>query len=186
MTPPSPADIFSRYRPASDNEVRAESYGALKTARINHESDWRKQRGTFDDQTIFGPQRDFECACGKYVGERHSGIICDICGVKVTSIDARRTCCAHINLPVEILHPLATGGQNLQALPVLPVAYIESRGGAELLDGYDQVLRHADAEPIAAGFRRIVEVLTPLLVTSHIWNLPQRLLIAYGMALKPV
>jgi DNA-directed RNA polymerase beta' subunit len=125
MPPILPGNIAIHYSPETGNEIRAESYGVLHSARINADPEWRKQRGTFDDRATFGPKRDFECACGKYFGRQHAGIICDQCGVKITTSDARRTRCAHINLPVPVSHPLAAV-EPVNSLPVLPVAFIEA------------------------------------------------------------
>jgi hypothetical protein len=184
MRPYLPHQIAIRYRPATDNEVQTQSFGLLKVARINTEPDWRKQRGTFDDQAAFGPKRDFECACGKYLGSDSAGIICDQCGVKVASSDLRRSRCGHINLPVAILHPMRGDSAPLNVLPVLPVAFIEAPDGADLLRAYDHVLHGGDARTLSEAFGSLLDVLAPLLVAAHNWNLSERCLIAHGMALK--
>ncbi|MHC4451483.1 MAG: DNA-directed RNA polymerase subunit beta', partial [Planctomycetota bacterium] len=55
-------------------------------------------------ERIFGPERDWECACGKYKGIKHKGIICDRCGVKVTHSRVRRKRMGHISLAAPIVH----------------------------------------------------------------------------------
>jgi DNA-directed RNA polymerase subunit beta' len=55
-------------------------------------------------ERIFGPVKDFECACGKYKRIRYKGIICDRCGVEVTEKKVRRDRVGHINLVVPIAH----------------------------------------------------------------------------------
>jgi DNA-directed RNA polymerase subunit beta' len=55
-------------------------------------------------ERIFGPERDWECACGKYKGTKHKGIICDRCGVKVTHSRVRRKRMGHINLAAPVVH----------------------------------------------------------------------------------
>ena len=55
-------------------------------------------------EKIFGPERDWECACGKYKGIKHKGIICDRCGVKVTHSRVRRKRMGHIALAAPIVH----------------------------------------------------------------------------------
>ncbi|MEC8818216.1 MAG: DNA-directed RNA polymerase subunit beta', partial [Planctomycetota bacterium] len=55
-------------------------------------------------ERIFGPERDYECACGKYKGTKYKGIICDRCGVKVTHSRVRRKRMGHINLAAPIVH----------------------------------------------------------------------------------
>jgi hypothetical protein len=184
MPPSLPPNIAAKYRPSTSNEVRAESFGVLKTAKLHAESDWQKQRGSFDDQRIFGPRRRYECACGKYQGSEHGGIICDLCGVKITTPDVRRVRCAHINLDVEIPHPLGTEQDRLHSIPVLPVSFVEAERGGELLFAYDVIIRARDGRAVAEGFTRLCEILCPVLVTAHCWDLGDRLLIAHGMALK--
>jgi DNA-directed RNA polymerase beta' subunit len=55
-------------------------------------------------ERIFGPERDWECACGKYKGTKYKGIICDRCGVKVTHSRVRRKRMGHINLAAPVVH----------------------------------------------------------------------------------
>jgi DNA-directed RNA polymerase subunit beta' len=55
-------------------------------------------------ERIFGPERDYECACGKYKGTKYKGIICDRCGVKVTHSRVRRKRMGHINLAAPVVH----------------------------------------------------------------------------------
>jgi hypothetical protein len=102
----------------------------------------------------------------------------------VTTSDVRRSRCAHINLPVAILHPLGGEPAELNTVPVLPVAFIEAPGGADLLRAYDKVLRGGDARELSDAFGMLLDVLAPLLFAAHNWNLSERLLIAHGMALK--
>ena len=55
-------------------------------------------------EKIFGPTKNYECYCGKYKKIRYKGIVCDKCGVEVTSKDARRDRMGHINLAVPVTH----------------------------------------------------------------------------------
>src|SRR3954454_8287759 len=120
MPPILPPHILAHYRPATSNDIRAKSFGVLESARFGRARlDWQFVRGTFDDQRIFGPVRPFRCACGKYAGFASADILCDQCGVKVTSTKVRRSRCAHINLSDPIQHPLEKIGSELTALPVL-------------------------------------------------------------------
>ena len=61
--------------------------------------------GLFSEQ-IFGPVRDYRCQCGKYQGRQFEGIICENCGVEVTTSEKRRKTYAKIELPVPAIHPL--------------------------------------------------------------------------------
>ena len=63
----------------------------------------REKDGLFCER-IFGPERDWECSCGKYKGTKYKGIICDRCGVKVTHSRVRRKRMGHINLAAPIVH----------------------------------------------------------------------------------
>jgi hypothetical protein len=184
MPPNLPADLAHHYVPATDNNIRDESFGLLTAARVNAEPDWQRQRGTFDDQATFGPRRPFACACGKYDGRQHANVICDRCGVKVTTPQARRSRCAHINLPEAIAHPFGGEHDRLATLPVLPAAFVEAPAGPTLLHAYDNILRSTGPAALSSAFRRLVDLLLPVLVTTHRWNLTDRLLVAHGMALK--
>ncbi len=74
------------------------------------------------DPQIFGPRRELVCECGKYEGQRHEGMICELCGVKVSSQAAvlRQTRLGHVHLAVPCKHPL---GENwVDDFPVAPYA----------------------------------------------------------------
>ncbi len=88
----SPTDILSW----SQGEVR-------KPETINYRTYRPEKDGLFCER-IFGPERDWECACGKYKGIKHKGIICDRCGVKVAHSRVRRERMGHINLAAPIVH----------------------------------------------------------------------------------
>ncbi len=89
---------------ASPNDIRSWSFGeAKKPETINYRTYRPEKDGLFCER-IFGPERDWECACGKYKGTKHKGIICDRCGVKVTHSRVRRKRMGHINLAAPIVH----------------------------------------------------------------------------------
>src|SRR5260370_18470110 len=129
------------YRPATDREVCSWSFGAVKAPREPGATSWEARRGTLDDQVIFGPLREFHCSCGKYEGELYRGMICDLCGVKVTTCQVRRQRFGHMNLPVGVLHPLGEAGERLSAVPVLPAAFWQARAGSRLAERYDELAR---------------------------------------------
>ncbi len=175
------------YRPATDKEVHSWSFGSLKSIRFLAATNWEQQRGTLDDQSIFGPRKDLECACGKYQGPRHRNMICDICGVKVTSLDARRQRFGHIDMPVSIEHPLGDKGEHLSTIPVLPAAYFESSGGTALRELYDELILAVISESqegLRVGWNRLVELLVPVLIIAQKWNLQEARTIARGLALE--
>ena len=88
----SPESILS----ASRGEV-------LKPETINYRTHKPERDGLFCER-IFGPVRDYECACGKYKRIRYKGIVCDRCGVEVTEKKVRRDRIGHINLVVPVAH----------------------------------------------------------------------------------
>jgi hypothetical protein len=138
-----PANLSTQYRPATDREVHSWSFGALRSIRLPGATSWQQQIGTLDDQRIFGPRRDQECACGKYQGPKYRNMICDSCGVKVTSPDVRRQRFGHIDLPFSISHPLGEKADTLSVAPVLPATFIESSGGQPLALVYEDLARIA-------------------------------------------
>jgi TPR repeat protein len=92
-------------RPGGANEIRSWSYGAVKRPLAYDEQTRRPVRDGLYCERIFGPERDWECSCGKYKGTKYKGIICDRCGVKVTHSRIRGERMGHINLAVPVLHP---------------------------------------------------------------------------------
>ncbi|MGS2740503.1 DNA-directed RNA polymerase subunit beta' [Sinomicrobium sp. M5D2P17] len=89
---------------ASPESILAESRGeVLKPETINYRTHKPERDGLFCER-IFGPVKDYECACGKYKRIRYKGIVCDRCGVEVTEKKVRRDRVGHINLVVPIAH----------------------------------------------------------------------------------
>ena len=89
---------------ASSDAILARSYGEVtKPETINYRSFRPEKDGLFCEK-IFGPVRDWECACGKYKRIRYKGIICDRCGVEVTQKSVRRERMGHIALAVPVVH----------------------------------------------------------------------------------
>ncbi len=89
---------------ASPESILAVSNGeVLKPETINYRTHKPERDGLFCER-IFGPVKDFECACGKYKRIRYKGIVCDRCGVEVTEKKVRRDRVGHINLVVPVAH----------------------------------------------------------------------------------
>jgi DNA-directed RNA polymerase subunit beta' len=89
---------------ASPESILEKSRGeVLKPETINYRTHKPERDGLFCER-IFGPIKDFECACGKYKRIRYKGIICDRCGVEVTEKKVRRDRVGHINLVVPVAH----------------------------------------------------------------------------------
>jgi len=89
---------------ASPETILSWSYGeVLKPETINYRRLRPEKDGLFCE-AIFGPQRDWQCYCGKYKNPRYKGIICDKCGVEVTRSAVRRERMGHINLATPVAH----------------------------------------------------------------------------------
>lgn len=89
---------------ASPEFLLERSYGeVLKPETINYRTHKPERDGLFCER-IFGPVKDYECACGKYKRIRYKGIVCDRCGVEVTEKKVRRERVGHINLVVPVAH----------------------------------------------------------------------------------
>ena len=182
-----PPNIAALYRPVTDREVHSRSFGLVKMPRNPDAERWEQRRGTLEDQRIFGPLRDFECACGKYRGSKYQNMICDWCWVKVTTRAARRLRFGHIDLPASVLHPLDQSGERLSAIPVLPAVFTESLGGKHLADLYDDLVRCVPSESpknIIGGVKRLVELLLPVATVAHEWHLREAETLTWGLALE--
>ena len=89
---------------ASPDDILTKSHGEVtKPETINYRSFRPEKDGLFCEK-IFGPVKDWECACGKYKGIRYKGIVCDRCGVEVTLKSVRRERMGHIALAVPVVH----------------------------------------------------------------------------------
>ncbi len=89
---------------ASPETILSASRGeVLKPETINYRTHKPERDGLFCER-IFGPVKDYECACGKYKRIRYKGIVCDRCGVEVTEKKVRRDRVGHINLVVPVAH----------------------------------------------------------------------------------
>jgi len=89
---------------ASPNDIRSWSFGEVRKPETINYRTYRPERDGLFCERIFGPERDWECACGKYKGTKFKGIICDRCGVKVTHSRVRRKRMGHINLAAPCVH----------------------------------------------------------------------------------
>ncbi len=93
-----------RIRLASPEEILRWSYGEVKKPEtINYRTQRAEREGLFCEK-IFGPEKNYQCYCGKYKGVKYKGIVCDRCGVEVTSSAVRRERMGHIKLAVPVCH----------------------------------------------------------------------------------
>jgi len=89
---------------SSPEQILKKSHGEVtKAETINYRTFKPEKDGLFDER-IFGPTKDFECYCGKYRRIRYKGIVCDRCGVEVTSSSVRRDRMGHITLAAPVAH----------------------------------------------------------------------------------
>ena len=89
---------------ASPDKIRSWSHGEVKKPEtINYRTLKPEKEGLFCEK-IFGPQRDWECHCGKYKRVRYKGVVCDRCGVEVTRAKVRRERMGHIELAAPVSH----------------------------------------------------------------------------------
>ncbi|MFH1180974.1 MAG: DNA-directed RNA polymerase subunit beta' [bacterium] len=99
------ADLESiRIKVASPEDILAWSRGEVtKPETINYRTQKAEKDGLFDER-IFGPEKDYECYCGKYKRIRYKGVVCDRCGVEVTKAQVRRERMGHIKLATPVSH----------------------------------------------------------------------------------
>ncbi|ASF37727.1 DNA-directed RNA polymerase subunit beta' [Halobacillus halophilus] len=89
---------------ASPDKIRSWSYGEVKKPEtINYRTLKPEKDGLFCER-IFGPQKDWECHCGKYKRVRYKGVVCDRCGVEVTKAKVRRERMGHLELAAPVSH----------------------------------------------------------------------------------
>jgi len=89
---------------ASPEKIRSWSYGEVKKPEtINYRTLKPEKDGLFCER-IFGPQKDWECHCGKYKRVRYKGVVCDRCGVEITKSKVRRERMGHIELAAPVTH----------------------------------------------------------------------------------
>ena len=89
---------------ASPEAIKNWSHGEVtKSETINYRTQRSERHGLFDEK-IFGPDKDYECYCGKYKGIRYKGIVCEKCGVEITRSIVRRERMGHIDLSAPVSH----------------------------------------------------------------------------------
>ncbi len=110
--PPPPPSMGLEYqdylgvsiRLGSPEDFRSASYGEVKKPETINYRTFRPEKDGLFCERIFGPERDYECHCGKYRGQKHMGIVCDKCGVMVTTSRERRKRMGHISLAAPVAH----------------------------------------------------------------------------------
>ncbi len=89
---------------ASPEKILSWSSGEVEKAETINYRTQKSERGGLFDEKIFGPEKDYQCYCGKYKGIRYKGIVCEKCGVEITKSITRRRRMGHIDLAAPIAH----------------------------------------------------------------------------------
>ncbi len=129
---------------ASADEIRSWSHGEVKKPEtINYRTLKPEKDGLFCEK-IFGPVKDWECACGKYKGIRFKGIVCERCGVEVTSAKVRRDRMGHIELAAPVSHIWYF--KSPTSFPLARLLDIKSKDLEKILYFASYVITHVDTE----------------------------------------
>lgn len=174
---PIPEFFADNYQIATDRDIRSWSFGQVAKPRVPYSSPLADRIGTLDDQRIFGPVVSHRCGCGKYAGAEYDGMICDCCGVKLTTVGARKTRFGHINFHSGTLaHPFDAVSK-ISCFPVISAFYLESQAGRELGLLYERLVATPDA------LTHLIEYLMPVAVNSRTWNLQESQIFTRGIGL---
>src|SRR3990172_12034015 len=93
-----------KIRLASPEKIRSWSHGEVKKPETINYRTFNPQRDGLFFARIFGPTKDYECACGKYKRMKFAGVVCDKCGVEVTRARVRRERMGHVELASPVSH----------------------------------------------------------------------------------
>ena len=141
---------------ASPDQIRSWSYGEVtKPETINYRRLRPEKDGLFCE-AIFGPQRDWQCYCGKYKNVRYKGIVCDKCGVEITRSSVRRERLGHIELAAPVAHVWYT--RRVPSYMGL-LLNISRRNLDRVLYFAQYVVTHVDEEARERALRRLAEEL---------------------------
>jgi len=133
---------------AGPNDIRSWSFGEVRKPETINYRTYRPEKDGLFCERIFGPERDWECACGKYKGTKFKGIICDRCGVKVTHSRVRRKRMGHINLAAPVVHIWFFGSipNHLGTLLAMKTSDLE-----KIIYFQDYVVTDAGQSPLKVG-----------------------------------
>ena len=159
---------------ASPEIIRSWSYGeVLKPETINYRRLRPEKDGLFCE-AIFGPQRDWQCYCGKYKNPRYKGITCDKCGVEITRSAVRRERMGHIQLATPVAHIWYTrripsylglllniSRKNLDRVLYFAqyiVTYVDEDAREKELNSLDEKIKSFDQEQSALVNAKVLEI----------------------------
>ena len=177
---PIPEPFASDYRIATRAEILSWSFGKITKTRVPVSDPLENHIGTLNDQRIFGPVVDDRCACGKYNGKEFNGLVCDHCGVKITSTKERRQRFGHIEFRAEsiVCHPFDFVSE-IKCFPVIPGKYLHSISGRKLCEAYEQLLD----DP--SDLKKLVDSLLAMATNAIQWNAVDRDVFTRGLGLAP-
>ncbi len=130
-------------RLASPEQIKSWSFGEiLRPETINYRTG-RSERGGLFDERVFGPEKDYQCYCGKYRGIRYKGIVCEKCGVELTRSVVRRERMGHIELAEPVAHIWFSRGlpSRMALILDLPLSELEK---VIYFAGYIVIATHED------------------------------------------
>ncbi len=130
---------------ARPQDIRSWSFGEVKKPETINYRTYRPEKDGLFCERIFGPEKDWECACGKYRGMKYKGMICDRCGVKVTH---SRVPAHHRTLPAAHRHPEPPG----ETAATEPLNWLREQPCGKWAIGNLGSLSHG-IQPIPAGLR---------------------------------
>jgi len=142
---------------ASPDEIRSWSHGEVTESETINYRTHKPERGGLYAEEIFGPEKDYECACGKYKGRKYEGIRCEKCNVLVTTRDVRRSNMGHIELASPVVHfwylkgissPLSTL-LGIKRNDLKKIAYYETESRTEEV----YLVTHSEEPELAVGER---------------------------------
>ena len=174
---PLPAPFDSEYRVATDAEIHSWSFGQIAKPRVSHSTSLEDHIATLNDQRIFGPLESFRCGCGQYDGSQYDGLVCDRCGVKVTTTDARKTRFGHIDFGLGTVEHPFDATASMGCFPVIPAVYLESSAGTALCSRYDQLLAGS------GSLTPIIEYLRPSAEQALHWQTADADIFTRGLGL---
>ena len=146
---------------ASPEDILSWSHGEItKPETINYRTQKPEPDGLFCEK-VFGPVKNYECACGKYKRIRYRGIVCEKCGVEVIHSKVRRERMGHIKLAVPVTHPwfLRSTPSKIGLLLDLPVKKLELvvYFAAYIVVDVDEKSKQEELEKLEAEYKKILE-----------------------------
>ncbi|OGK16503.1 DNA-directed RNA polymerase subunit beta' [Candidatus Roizmanbacteria bacterium RIFCSPHIGHO2_01_FULL_39_12b] len=159
---------------ASPEIITSWSYGEVtKPETINYRTFKPEKDGLFDER-IFGPTKDYECYCGKYKRMRYKGIVCDRCGVEVTTSVVRRERMGHIKLASPVAHIWYFKGASS---PLSVLLNITSNNLERIVYYALYLIKHIDEDKRVEAVKKLDEKARAEIDIVEVWNKAQKDLI---------